>query len=277
MVSYHYQDVYDEKNAAEVILCAAPDNDLLVLSVEPPEDVDKEVAPMCVYRPMTAEQEFHLFRKMNYLKYLAESADESVERDDRLAHAMSVRNVILKHNTRLLYDIVKAYAKYSGHTTPELFSEAYLWMMTEIIDGFDFTKGVPFGAFVSQCVRRRLWTYLSRSYKARKRCGTDEAEAIGNVCDHRCTDECDTVADRFATLRDLIWDHVESEENRDIVLRRLGVNNGKIEPFESIADSFGISRQAVQQRFDATMIKLFGHTVNGDTMRTIQGGARDGR
>lgn len=274
MVEFYYDPVFEEKDACQVVLAPAPDQEKLSESLPVPADVDAEVAPMCVYRPLTPEQERHLFRKMNYLKYLAELADGTPEQDDRLAHAMSVRNAVLKHNTRLVYDIVKPYARYSRHTVPELFSEASLWMVMDIIDGFDFTKGGPFGAFVSLCVRRNMWKHLTKANKAQKRCGGDEA--LGTVCDHR-RGECEAacIEDEFSRLRDFIWDHVDNEKTADLVIRRLGLNDGKPQSFDEIAVGYGVRYQTVQKQFDAAMVGLFGHTVNGNVIKTIQGRQKD--
>ncbi len=273
---FFYDEIFDEKDAAKIVLGLTPDQELLEVSLPVPEDVESEIAPMCVYRPLTKEQELHLFRKMNYLKYLADLVDNTVEQGDRLAHAMSVRNVILKHNTRLLYNIVKAYKKYIAHTTPELFSEANLWMMTEIIDAFDFRLKVPFGAFVSQCIRKRLWNYLSRSTVSRRKMITGDNAIFTGVSDYRSVEnENLNVEDEFTKLRDFLWDQVEDDKTRDILIRRLGLNNGISQSFEDIATAYGIKYQTVQKQFNTAMIKLFGHTVSGNTIRTIHGRARD--
>ncbi|MFX8660840.1 hypothetical protein ABTM16_19405, partial [Acinetobacter baumannii] len=87
---------------------------------------------------------------------------------------------------------------------PELFSEANLWMMTEIIDGFDFTLNVPFGAFVSQCVRKRMWNYLSRSTSRSRKMVTGGNEALMEVSDYRSGDPPVDVEDEFARLRDFL-------------------------------------------------------------------------
>jgi RNA polymerase primary sigma factor len=266
---YYDEKLFEGKDASNTLLGQVPELEQFELSLPVPTDVEPEIAPMCVYSLMTKEQELHLFRKMNYLKYLGFCASGN-ERDDRLAHAMSVRNVILKHSTLLMYQIVKAYKKYTAHTTSELFSEANLWMMTEIIDGFDFRLGVPFGAFVSQCVRKRLWTYLSRSSVGRRKMVTGNNEALTEVTDYRSENKDSCIVDEFTNLRDFIWDHIDDDKTRDILLRRLGINNGFSQSFQEIAAAYGLKYQTIQEQFNTAMVKLFGHTVSGNTIRTIQ-------
>lgn len=283
-IDFYYDEIFDKSTANRIICSPLPNQETLEELLPIPADVEPDIASMCIYRSLSSEQEFHLFRKMNYYKYLANCEISNNEDDyvneecnDHLAQAVNVRNLILKHNTRLLYDIVKAYRKYIGYTTSELFSEASLCMVTEIIDNFDFRMKVPFGAFVSQCLRKRIWNYLSRSTHTRRKVITGDDVALMELSDYRSnykeTDE--SIRDGYAALRDLIWDHVDDEKTRDILFRRLGVNNGVIQSFEEIAKDYNLKYQTIQEKFDDTMKKLFGHTVNGNTIRSIQGRIKD--
>lgn len=275
-LAFFYEELFDVKDASQKVLGPAPDQNLLEVSLPVPDDVEAEIAPMCIYQILTKEQEIHLFRKMNYLKYLTTLTDNTLEQSDRLAHAMGVRNVILKHNTRLLYDIVKAYRKYISHTTSELFSEANLWMMTDIIDGFDFRIGVPFGAFISQCIRKRMLNYLWRSTNNRRKMMTSNSTALMEISDYRAViEDSVNINDEFRQLRDFLWDHVDDDKTREILIRRLGINNCVSQSFEEIARTYGVKYQTIQEQFNSAMIKLFGHTVSGHTIRSIQGRARD--
>jgi hypothetical protein len=271
-VNFYHDPAFDIKEALQTILGPCPGEEALGVGEQAPPGTDPEVAGMCSYPPLTPEQERHLFRKMNCLKYLAYLADCEDEKRDYLTQAMWVRNIILKHNLRLVFSVLKPYAKKPG-CLQELFNEASVWMMTEFIDAYDFRGDVPFGAFAAGCLRRRVWGYLSKQYKGKELTGEYQ---FCDIEDHRKGEEAAAkVDDEFERLREYLYDHVKDETTLDILFRRLGLCNGRIESFQEIAKAHGIRYQTIQERFDTAMVRLFGHTVNGNFIRSLQGKKKD--
>jgi len=270
-LTFFHEPAFDDAEAVQVILGPAPDEEDLATPDDPIKGADPEVVSTCSYRLLTKEQETHLFRKLNCLKYLAFMASDD-ERNDRLAHASSVRNVILKHNLRLVFTVAKAYEK-PPYTVMELMSEAVVWMMQEFIDGYDYRLGVPFGGFLAGCLRKRLWGYLDAGRREREVTVDYELSAVQ---DHRRgSHEVNSVEDEFEKLREYLYANIKDEKTLDILCRRLGLNDGHMQGFQEIAKSYGVRWQTIQQQFDAAMVKLFGHTVNGNFIRTLQGRKKD--
>jgi len=266
---FFHEDSFGDEEAVRTFLSPAPGEEGLSSPSEPQEG---ELESLCSYPPLSAEQEAHLFRKLNCLKCLASRAGSEEEKQDRLIQASWVRNIILKHNLRLIANVAKPYAR-PFLPLMELLSEASMWMMTGIIDSYDYRLGVPFGAFAAGAVRKDLWNYLDKVKREKSQTGDFK---LCSVEDHRRGEhEASQVEDELEKLREYLYANASDEKTLDIVCRRLGLNNGKMQSFQEIAKTYGLRWQTIQQQFDRAMIQLFGRTVNGNFIRSLQGRQND--
>ena len=265
----HYESVFDEANNLKDILSPAPDEEYLLIPEKPITHNSETL--ICCFPPLTEEQEYHLFRKMNCLKHLASKATDH-ENTDLLAHATRIRNIILKHNMRLIYSIIKPYSKTSDMLS-ELFNEAILWMIG-VIDAYDYRmENNHFSAFAVSCIRKRIWSYFK---SVQKKAFISDDSILESLEDHR-TDTSQELEKSLEKLHVYIQVTVSDKRTRDIILKRLGLEDGIFHSFKQLAEDYGVSYQAVQQKFDQSMIVLFGKTVDGNTLRTIQGRQQDKR
>lgn len=274
MNNFLHEPIFDEPAERSIVLGPAPGEELLGVPETLLSGSDAEIGGFCRYAPLTREQEFHLFRKMNCLKYLASVAENEDERQDFLTQASWIRNVIVKHTMRLSLHIVKPYVRY-GIPIMELMSEASMWMMDEIVDAYDYRmEDNTFGGFASDRLRKRLWSYMAKRNRPREVTGDYE---LTRVEDHRRDQqEAASVEDGFEQLRNFFYENiVDDDDLLGIVFRRLGLNDGRIQSTEEIGKAYGITYQAVQKKFDSVMVKLFGHSVSGNFIRSLQGRQKD--
>lgn len=105
---------------------------------------------------LSREQEFHLFRKFNFLKYKGRNEE-----------ATAVRNTIYQKNMGLIGASAKRINKFRMEKTFEdIFGELSVHIIG-IINAFDFTKGTKFSTYFMFAARRKFQGPLC--YRERKR------------------------------------------------------------------------------------------------------------
>lgn len=139
---------------------------------------------------LKADQEYQIFRKLNYLKYrltkitvgfkksdvkpspkpskpisLDRLSDNSLkEIESLIKHIEETRNLLLKCNTRLVFKRVGKYHPVDSFERDEFFSNGYCHVL-KAIDSFDFRKGFKFSTYCT----RVLQSNLSRDYYLSKK------------------------------------------------------------------------------------------------------------
>jgi RNA polymerase sigma factor (sigma-70 family) len=124
-----------------------------------PEGCDgRDVLPV-----LTAEQERHLFRKMNFLKCRASRPDA---RPGDMQEANAIRERLIRANLKLLFRVMKRYSSNAGGWE-DLVSDGEL-ALWRAVEKFDYTRGRRFSTFATKVLCRRL---NARVEKATKRQG----------------------------------------------------------------------------------------------------------
>ena len=107
------------------------------------------------------EQEAHMFRRMNYLKYLARRIRDRIDPDspdpgdldeiERLrAEAVGLRNRIVETHLRLVVMVAKKHVR-AGHDLAERVSDGCLALM-RAADRFDFARGYRFSTYATWAI-----------------------------------------------------------------------------------------------------------------------------
>ena len=182
---------------------------------------------------LTPERERHLFRKMNYLGYLAKCRQESLEptRPDRkildelerfLTEMAQVRNEIISANLRLVLPIAKRYMR-PGWDFFELVSEGNMSLI-RAVEKFDFARGYRFSTYA-------VWTII----KNYTRSMTNESRYHGRFCTG--------FEDHLSTIMQELTDPEEQERqavrNGELVRTMLGILDPR--EYEVIVHRFGLS------------------------------------
>ncbi len=141
--------VLSGKNEAE-ILGPLPESDLPTRKSRLPNDVPPYLASLYEVPLLTREQEVHLFRKMNYLKYKASTlrarADVSLSESSWLnqieqlyEESVATKNQIITANLRVVVSIAKRYVGPAGDFS-ELVSDGNVSLI-KAVEKFDFSRG----------------------------------------------------------------------------------------------------------------------------------------
>ena len=135
---------------------------------KPPADLSSYLTGIWGAPLLSREQEAHLFRKMNYLKYLADRLrnridprrPSTVDLDEieRLqAEALKLKNMIVEANLRLVISIARQRIR-PGYDLSERVSDGN-FALIKAVDRFDFGRGNKFSTYASWAILNELARY----------------------------------------------------------------------------------------------------------------------
>jgi RNA polymerase primary sigma factor len=164
--------------------------------------------------PLNKEQEQHLFRKMNLLKYkadmlsrqandLAPAGPPQSQVDALLEEADTICNRLVAANVRLVIAILK---KFPGTRVgfTDLLSDGTIAVFQAVLT-FDFSRGYKFSTYAARAVKRQLWRSINDNFRYRKhRKELDCAEAEAKVNQIRKTADVDPATKAAEQVQQLL-------------------------------------------------------------------------
>lgn len=242
------------------------------------DGIDKEASILRCGILLTREQEFHLFRKYNYLKYriskltnlklegLKNSGLGEIEKNINKMH--ETRNIIMKCNMRL---IVKPSIKHFGVGTfnsEEFFSNGYIHMI-KAINCFDHTRGFKFSTYFVNVLYRNLQRDRSKLFD-------DRCEHLGHDPQDQRVVDYREINDYYNKqfIKEMLSNLGESYKNsrKDVSIRAavvekyFGTDNGEEKTLHEVGLQIGISRERVRQLVDDTISSLQKSNISYDPL-----------
>lgn len=203
---------------------------------------------------LTTEQEQHMFRKYNFLKYQAKKLLDrkthgfGVQRDTRrlLQEAVVIKKFLADSNMRLAVNVSKkfAYSTQQNHNLWSIVGEANLCIMKSI-PCFDFTLKFKFSTYATWGMRNNL----GRAHK--DECEHQNRFSSGHdlVIFDRPHEEDDSPAarDRQAFLSRVVNNMLEKLDERDREIIRMYMLDQSQPSLDSVGQRFGITKERVRQ------------------------------
>lgn len=210
---------------------------------------------------LTKEQEFHLFRKMNYLKYKAFRyynwyCRSNLNRNKKLflecfAESQRVRNHIVCCNTRLAAPVYKKRKDYYGDDVDNLLSDCFANII-KAIDGFDFRKGFKFSTYCT-------WVLMNnslRDHQADKKFQETFSSNVDDVginqkIDEKSLDQ-ETQREKSEAMASDIFKIFTTLAQRDereaaVLAEYFGIHDGKKKTLKEISEKMDITKERVRQ------------------------------
>jgi RNA polymerase primary sigma factor len=211
---------------------------------------------------LTREQEVHLFRKMNFLKYQAARLHEAIDPnrarsadldrvEELLREADAIRNRIIRSYLRLVIFIVKRRTE-PGQDFFDLVSEGNVTLI-RASERFDFARGARFSTYATWAIINDFARRTPRDRRRRDRFVTGREGLLQTLTDHR--DRADAI-DREqtrSTIRKLLGSLDDREQT--IIDRRFGLA-GERQTLEQVGRELGISKERVRQLETRALDKL---------------------
>jgi len=241
------------------------------------DGLDKESSILRCGVLLTREQELHLFRRYNYIKYriskltvnlekLRDSGLTEIEKNINKMH--ETRNVIMKCNMRL---IVKPSIKHFGvdtFNTEEFFSNGYIHMM-RAIDFFDHTRGFKFSTYFVNVLYRNFQRDRAKLFDSRcdflEHDPQDQRDVNYREINHNYNRRF--IKDMLATLGESLKGSRKDPVVRAAVIEKyFGIDNGEEKTLHEVGLQFGVSRERIRQLVDDTINVLKKSNISYDPL-----------
>jgi RNA polymerase primary sigma factor len=241
-----------------------------------PKGALPELAPLYGMPLLSKEQEQHLFRKMNYLKYKAARLINELQRDASdesevepttvrlqkqraiealLAQANQVKGMLINANMRLVVNFVKRYTD-PTHTFFELLSDGNLSLL-RAVEKFDWSRNFKFCTYATRAILTHFARTIPGEKHLRERFVTGHEEVLEGTADNRSVEQ-DVLASLERATHSVNWllNCLDPRE-REIIRMRAGLNDRlRGMTLEEIGRHFGITKERVRQLNAQAMKKL---------------------
>ncbi len=241
-----------------------------------PKDAPKELASLYEVPLLNKEQEQHLFRKLNFLKYKANKLLKSIIKEgstppepdyskikvqilDEIENSIQlsklVKDELINANMRLVVNISK---RHSGRVENffDLISDGNMSLI-RAVDKFDYGRGFKFSTYASWAIMKNFARSIPTEIHHRERFVTGNEEVFSLTIDKR-TDEKEMIAQKERANHSInrLLEYLDPRE-REIIKMRAGLDERlKSSSLEEIGQQFGITKERARQIHARSMRKL---------------------
>jgi RNA polymerase primary sigma factor/RNA polymerase sigma factor len=257
---------FSRKGAEKACLGPMPGSDVPTKKARCPSGLPPYLASLYEMPLLTREQEAHLFRKYNFLKFKAEKLRTELdpaqpksslmdEIESLHQQAVATKNDIARANLRLVVSIAKR------HVTPdqnffELVSDGNMSLL-RAIEKFDFARGNKFSTYASWAIMKNFARTIPGEFKHRDRFRTSQEELFAATQEHRGNPLVEEGAqNRREAQIERILRRLDEREQK-IIIGRFGLDHAQ-EPqtLKEVGASLGVTKERIRQIEARALSKL---------------------
>jgi RNA polymerase primary sigma factor len=257
---------FSRKGADNAILGPMPETEEATRKPRRPSGLPPYLASLYEIPLLTREQEQHLFRKYNYLKYKANKLRDQLdferpksslmdEIEELHEQIVDTKNQIARCNLRLVVSIAKRHVK-PDQNFFELVSDGNLSLL-RAVEKFDYARGNKFSTYASWAIMKNFARTIPGEYRQRDRFRTSYDELFDLTQEKRGnpTIEENMQQDRISKIQRVLSRLDERE--RQIIVGRFGLDHTK-EPqtLKEVGEELGVTKERIRQIEARALSKL---------------------
>lgn len=265
-LDHMYNEEFDQPDADERILEPMPCGDEAARKPKIPSGLPSYLAALYDVPLLTRDQEKHLFRKYNYLKYRAHqlrltlvparATNSLMDRIEQFyEQAVKVKNRIVQANLRLVVSIAKRHVG-AGDDFFSLVSDGNISLM-RAVDKFDYARGNKFSTYATWAVMRNFARTIPDEFRHRERFRTCQDEMFDIQQDQRAIPRQLESAQHLREQQiSRILSRLDDREQR-IIISRFGLNHAQ-EPktLQEVGVQLGVTKERIRQIEVRALLKL---------------------
>lgn len=264
-IDYFYEDEFADESKSHVILGPMPQSDQPTKS--PPKGTPSYLSHLWTMPLLNRRQEYHCFRKLNYLKYLANlewqhsefqssTAPRSEQFESLQESIIRVRNQIVECNLRLAVSLARRYAETSRVEFDELTSVGNMALLRSC-DLFDFRRGLRFSTYAYQAIQRSIFNAIKGTAGSRMIEEAEGAETIEGISHDAASGLW--AEKRYERAKKLVVELMRTLDPRErkIVMARFGIESDEDGiSFRKISKEIGVSSTRTAQLYHRSIDRM---------------------
>ena len=256
-LDYMHHESFEKPGIEKSILAPLPASDVPAKKMRGPSGLPPYLAALYEVPLLTREQEYHLFRKFNYLKHkatkLRDKLDPAHARTSEMNEierlyddAVKIKNEIVQANLRLVVSIAKRHVNASEDFFG-LVSDGNMSLI-RAVEKFDYSRGNKFSTYASWAIMKNYARTIPEEFKRRDRFRTSQDELFTAKQDVRSDEIGQESAQRLRQVQvEKILSKLDERE-RQIIVSRFGLDHNR-EPLtlKEVGGEMGVTKERIRQ------------------------------